>query len=108
MKYKLIVILTLTLSAQAMASTKVCFNLTNPTTRENGTQLPLSEIRGNTIYWTRVRTDNGKTEKGKSSTSKDTSRCLYFTVKGSYQFKSTVTDTNGLESKPCNPVNWSF
>lgn len=107
MKTKLAIAL-LIISQSAMASTKVCFKLDNPTMRENGKPLPISEIAGNTIYWTRVRADNGKTDSGKSSLSTDTSRCLFFTVKGSYQFKSTVTDTNGLESKQCNPVNWSF
>ena len=108
MKPYIILLTAIGLSSNVEASTKVCFTLTNPTIREDGKPLPKAEIAGNMIQWTRVRTDNGKTESGKSTLSTDTSRCLYFTVPGKYSFNAEVVDTKGLVSKPCPSVKWSF
>jgi len=76
---------------------------TFPTTYEDGTSLPVSEITEVTIYY-------GQTPTGPYTTNKvvpapATSTTITNLAKGTWYFTATITATNGLESAQSLTVN---
>jgi hypothetical protein len=76
-----------------------------PSTRANGTALPLSELSGYRLYYLREGSDasNDKTISIQGGTT--TSYNLTLTAAGSYTFAITAVDQNGLESPLSSAVS---
>ena len=69
---------------------------TIPTKRTNGVNLPISELKGYEVYWTRA-SDNAKgTIRIASSTQASTALDVY--TPGAYYFAVSAIDTSGLKS----------
>lgn len=67
-----------------------------PTTRINGTALPIGELKGYEVYWTRT-SDNAKGTIKISSNTKTNAVFDAYTP-GTYYFAMSAIDTSGLKS----------
>ncbi len=77
---------------------------TPPSTRQDGTPLPLSELRGYEIYYYRAGTTNGDTVLSVNGSSM-LSRQITLTTVGTYHFAIAAVDTSNRVSSLSNDVS---
>jgi hypothetical protein len=101
MKFKSFLIASL-LSSSALAG-DATVSWTFPTTYEDGTALPASEITEVTIYYGQTAT--GPYTLNKTVVAPATNTTITNLAKGKWYFTATITATNGLESAQAIEVN---
>jgi hypothetical protein len=86
-------------------SFKIKLNWTAPSTRADGSALPLSEISGYRVYYLLEGTDSSNDTTIAVNGGTTTTLNLTLTTAGSYTFAITTVDRNGLESKLSSAVS---
>ncbi len=92
-------------TSAATGSYRVQLMWTAPSTRADGSPLPLSELSGYRIYYLLEGTDPSNDSKVSVSGGSSTSLNLTLTAAGAYTFAITAVDQNGLESSLSNAVS---
>jgi hypothetical protein len=86
-------------------SFKIKLNWSAPSTRADGSPLPLSEISGYRVYYLLEGTDSSNDTTISINGGNTTTLNLTLTTAGSYTFAITTVDRNGLESKLSSAVS---